>query len=222
MNSRKPKNLVDLFLQQKPRSYKKGQIILRPDDNFTAIFYVEKGFVKVYSLTEAGDQKNHIIYKQGDIFPLVAIFTETKGDVFFETIDKTLLRKLEKDDLFNLIKTDNKILLEVIKKIAAIMRIYVARIDGLEYTKANARIIDHLLFLSERFGRKQSKKILIQVPLTHKDIAESTAISRETVSREIEELQKRKLIGHRNKFIVIKDIKKLEKELIYQQDSKKI
>ncbi|MCL6096835.1 MAG: Crp/Fnr family transcriptional regulator [Patescibacteria group bacterium] len=222
MNNRKPKNLVDFFLEQKPRSYKKGQIFLRPDDDRTEIFYLEKGFVKAYSLTEEGDQKTHIIFKKGDIFPLVSIFAPPAEDVFFETIDETILRKLGKKGFLDFIKKDNKFLFEVIEKIAALMRVYIDTIDSLEYIKADARIIDHLLFLSERFGKKQRKKILIQVPLTHKDIAESTAISRETASREIELLKRKKLIDNTSKHFIIKDIEKLKKELLFHRDFKKL
>lgn len=216
------KNLVGLFMEKRPRFYKKGQIIIRPDDTSIEIFYVEKGYVKVYSLTEHGEQKNHIIYKAGDIFPLVASFIPTKRSIFFETIDNTVLRVLEKEYFFNAAKADTKILFEVINKITQLMRVYVERIDGLEYTKANSRIIDHLLFLADHFGKRKGKKILIEVPITHKDIADSTAISRETVSREMEELKRKKLITNKSKYILINDIKKLERELTLHSDSKKL
>lgn len=222
MNNRKPKSLVDLFLKQKPRLYKKGQIILRPDDNISGIYYIEKGFVRGYSLTKDGSKKTHLIYKAGNIFPVVAAFSPKISDTFFETIESAILRKIEKNDFFNLIKKDNIILFEVIQEISMQMKIYVARLDGLEYIKANSRIIDHLLFLSEHFGKKQNKNIFIQVPLTHQDIAESTAISRETVSREIELLKRKNLIINKNKHFIINDLRKLKKELNLQQDLKKL
>lgn len=222
MKNNNSNDLVSLFMKQRPRSYKKGQIIIRPDDTSVGVYYLEKGYVKVYSLTEHGEQKNHIIYKAGDIFPLVASFNPTKRSVFFETIDNAVLRVLEKEYFFNIIKADAKILFQVMKKITELTRVYVERIDGLEYTKANSRIIDHLLFLADHFGKRKGKKILIEVPVTHKDIADSTAISRETVSRELEALKRKKLINNKSKYIFINDIKKLEKELALQYDSKKL
>ncbi len=219
---RDTKNLVGLFLEQKPRLYKKGQIIIRPDDTLTSVFYIEKGFVKGYSLTEHGEQKNHIIYKSGDIFPLVSAINPTGRISFIETVEKTQLRKIDYEKFINLIKSDNSLLFEVTQKIIGLMREYIDRIDGLEYTKANQRIIDHLLYLASYFGKRKGKKILIEVPITHKDIAESTAISRETVSRELETLKRKKLIQKSSKFTIINNIKKLEKELYLQFESKKL
>nr|MBI5455506.1 Crp/Fnr family transcriptional regulator [Candidatus Levybacteria bacterium] len=216
------KNLADLFSEQHPRSYKKGQIIIRPDDTSNGIFYLEKGHVKSYSLTEQGEQKNHIIYKTGDIFPLIRSFIPTNRSVFFETIDNSTLKMMEKEYFFTTIKADAQILFEITKKIIEIMKTHIERLDGLEYTKANSRIIDYLLFLADHFGKRKGKKILIEVPITHKDIADSTAISRETVSREIEELKRKKLIGDKNKYILIKNIKKLERELKLQSDPKRL
>lgn len=216
------KSLVDLFLEQKPHLYKKGQIIIRPDDTLTSVFYVEKGFVKGYSLTEHGEQKNHILYKAGDIFPLVAAIHPTGKISFIEAIEKTQLRKIDYEKFINILKSNNSLLFEVTQKIIILMREYVDRIDGLEYTKANQRIIDHLLYLASYFGKRKGKKILIEVPITHKDIAESTAICRETVSRELEALKKKKIIQNTNKFIIINNIKKLEKELNLEFDSKKL
>ena len=219
---RDTKNLVSLFLEQKPRLYKKGQIIIRPDDTLTSVFYVEKGFVKGYSLTEHGEQKNHIIYKAGDIFPMVAAISPIGRVSFIETVEKTQLRKVDYDKFINLIKSDNSLLFEVTQKIIAFMRKYIDRIDGLEYRKANQRIIDHLLYLANYFGKKKGKKILIEIPTTHKDIAESTAISRETVSRELEILKRKKIIQNSSKFIIINNVRKLEKELSLEFDHQKL
>ncbi|MCL4353289.1 Crp/Fnr family transcriptional regulator [Patescibacteria group bacterium] len=215
-------NLAEIFREQKPRSYKKGQIVIRPDDVFPGIFYVDKGFVKAYSLTEQGEQKNHIIYKKGDVFPLVNSFASRRTNAFFETVNNSSLRKIEYDEFIKLIRSDNDMLLDLTRRISDYMRIYIERIDGLEYTKARSRIIDHLLFLSERFGKANSKQIIIEVPITHKDIADSTAVSRETVSREMEKLKKDKLIQNKNKFLVIVDLNKLERQLLLQSDSKRL
>ena len=50
--------------------YRKGEFIIRPDFPPSGIFYIEKGFVRVYFLTGDGEEKLYIIYKEDEIFPI--------------------------------------------------------------------------------------------------------------------------------------------------------
>lgn len=72
MDNVSDKELVEFFQKKKSRVYKKGQVILHPDEETSNyIYYLEKGHVKVYSITEDGYEKCHIFYKPGEIFPLL-------------------------------------------------------------------------------------------------------------------------------------------------------
>lgn len=213
MENSESKKFVNFFLNQKLRSYRKRQVIIRPDDKPLGVFYIEKGYVKVYSLLENGEERNHVFYKQGDIFPLVWTFNNIRRDVFFEAFSDTLLRRADRQEFIKFIANDSKMLFEILHRAIAILNVYADRIDTLEYTKTKQRLIDHLLFLARRYGIKQNKKITIQIPLLHKDIAANIAMSRETTSRDLEELQKKGLIEQKGHQISINSLSKLKKEL---------
>jgi CRP-like cAMP-binding protein len=57
-----------------------------------------------------------------------------------------------------------------------------------------------------RFGKETEEGMVIEVPLRHQDIASSINASRETASREIAVLERKKLIENKRFYIVLKDI----------------
>lgn len=206
--------LLRFFTKGKEISYKKGEIIIRPDDAPSGVFYINKGYVRVYSITVDGDEKIHIIYKKGEVFPLLWAIRDIRKDVYYEALDDLKLRRVSKDQFTDFIKEDPVVLHELIDRLVFHFSVFVDRVDILEISKAYPRLVAKLLFLSKRFGKKSGRGILIQAPIAHKDIAGLISMTRETVSREFEKLEKRGLIGYKKHLIVIKNEKKLKDELL--------
>ncbi len=205
--------LNELFQQAKQVKYHKGDIILRPEDSSSYAYFIEQGSVKVYSLTEWGDEKIHILYKTGEMFPLLWIFDQIPISKYYEAIEDITLKKVSREEFLQYCKEHTDFLFEVTKKIISMMDVFTDRVENLEYTKASARLISRLLYLAKRFGEQNGKQIKIVVPLTHKDIANTIAMTRETASREFTKLEKKKLIGYESHHIIIYDKTKLEAEL---------
>jgi CRP-like cAMP-binding protein len=74
-------------------------------------------------------------------------------------------------------------------------------------------LISSLLSLTKRHGKKYGKNIIIELPIGHKEIANSIAMTRETASRDLEKLTQKRIISQKCHFIVINDLKKLKREL---------
>ena len=205
--------LEDFFMKGRSIRAPKGQVVIRGDDENPDIYYVGKGFIKVYSINDEGEEYLHIIYKQGDIFPLIWIFRNRLRRVFYEAMTDSVVWRLPKERFLEYIKANTDIVsYSVIEKLAEQFNIYADRLDNLEYRSAGERVVYRLLFLASRFGQRSGDKLIIDAPLTHKLIAESVNLTRESVSREIESLTKAGLIGTQNGKIVIKSIKKLSQE----------
>lgn len=209
-----PRNLSSLFLERgKQLIYKNGEIILRPDDTPSGVYYIEKGFVKVYSITQDGDEKLHIIYKSNQIFPLMWALEDVHKDVYYEALGSIKVTRISKEIFKQFIEANPYALKDIIGRLVLHFNIFVDRVDNLEITKAYPRLVACLFSLANRFGRKSKKGVIIDIPIAQKDIANSINMSRETASREIEKLEKKGLISYKNHLIFIKNIKNLEGEL---------
>lgn len=206
---------VEKFFQKyKQKTYKRGQIILHPDEEPpTDIYFIESGHIKVYSLTEDGNEMCHLFYGPGEMFPMVSFFINQTRDVFFEAMEETVIRKADKDEFMSFIKSNGKYLMDIILRLSRVLKVYADRIDNLEYTKAYTRVISRLLSLSERFGKEYQGSVLLEIPVTHKEIASTIGLTRETTTRELLILMEKGLINQKGHLIVINNIDKLKREL---------
>lgn len=66
--------------------------------------------------------------------------------------------------------------------------------------------------LVRQYAISEKKGNIINLKLTHKDLASQAGLSRETVSREMKKLEKRDLISYRQNLINIKNLKLFEEE----------
>lgn len=204
---------VEFFSSSKVLHYKKGEIIIRPEQTPSGIYYIEDGYVKIYSITEDGDEKLHVIYKAGEIFPLVWALKNIQRESFYEAISNVTVRKVAKGDFLNFINTSQQAMAELTELLISTFNVFIDRVDNLEISKAYPRLVDQLLFLAERFGVKRDGAVVIEAPITHKDIGNSIAMSRETASREMENLEKKGLVHYTDHLITITDLDKLTTEL---------
>ncbi len=205
--------IADFFSQSKPFRFRREEIVLRPDYINPGVNYLEKGNVKVYSITEDGYENIHLIFKPGEIFPLLWVFRGVNREVYYEALDEVVIRRVTKEAFLDFLKENPDALLELIDEILTVSNVYVSRIQDLEHMKSYPRLISRLISLSERFGKRSGGKIIIDVPLTHHDISDSINMTRETTSREMEELIRKKLISYKKRIITIRDMAKLKKEL---------
>lgn len=213
LKSRPQTKLIEQFKEGRLLHFRGREIVLRAGEEPQGIYYVNSGFVRAYSITDQGEENIHIIYQSGDIFPLVWAFKGIVRNIFYESVGPSKLFRLGKDDFINLVRDYPEVPQLLLQQLTDQLDVYADRLDNLEYTSASERVVYRLLFLGGRFGEKQGSKIVINLPSTHQHIARSINLARETVSREIEKLERRKLVSYKKRLLVLNDVQKLE-ELI--------
>ena len=208
-----------LFQKGQPLTYGKGQVILGNDPRPNGVYYIHSGYIKVYSISNQGEQKIHIIYGSGEIFPMTWAYLGVQANpVFYETISDTVVWRMSRDWFHHFIDTRHDVSQAMSQQLAQQFRIYAERIDNLEYKKASDRVIYRLIFLASRFGIKEKDGILIDPVLTHEIIAATINLARESVSRELERLESKKLIKVRRHHILITDLQGLAAQIGKESD----
>ena len=175
-------------------SYTKGEIILRPTDETADIYFIESGLVKTYSVDEHDEQYLHVIYGKDEIFPLAWIIDKEGLDVLYEALTDCEIIRLSKKIFMETLRTDVDITYSVLCKILDQFVIFAARVDNLEYKTARQRLAYRLIFLCHRFGKRDKNGGIVLPYLTHRDLASSINLARESVSRELGRFEKLNLI----------------------------
>jgi CRP-like cAMP-binding protein len=207
------KKLNPFFAQYKPLQYKKGQVILRPEDEIKYIYFIEKGYVKFYYLSEEGKELTFLIYKPGYIFPLLFTFLgDTTTKYYFEAHTPVTLRRAPREIFTELISTNTFLMFSLSQEVVIRWQELLNRMELLKLGTAGQNVAYVVAFCAGQFGAKRGNKITIDLPLAHKDIASMVGLTRETVSLEMKKFEQMGIITYKRNSIMIKDMNIFKKK----------
>ena len=204
--------LHTFFSEYKTAKYKKREIMLRPDDTPSCVFYLLKGYVRLYALSEAGEELTLIIFLPGDVFPLNFILGNIVNKYYLEALGAVEVKKIPPLDFSDFVHKNPQILFKIISKVLIRFTGVLERMEYLVFGNSYQKVASILFICAQRFGVKKNDEILIQVPLTHKDIGLIVGLTRETVSIEVKKLERKKLIRYLGRLIAVENLEKLKTE----------
>lgn len=192
--------------------YHKGEVILRAKDESRGVFYLTSGFVKLYSIAKTGQEFTLIIFKPGDLFPIMWAINNTPNDYFLGAQTAVSLRRAPREDFLEFVKNDPDVFFELTSRMLIRFGGLLTRMEYLVFGNAYNKVASILLICAQRFGAKVGQSVVIGVPLTHGDIANLVGVTRETVSVEMKKMEKEQIIGYLRRLIIIKNMRRLKKE----------
>jgi CRP-like cAMP-binding protein len=208
------KKIDEFFKQFKHQTYKKGEILVRADEDLSGVFYLTKGMVKQYAISNKGEELVINIFKPVSFFPMSWAINQTPNNYYFEALEELEIIKAPREDVVTFVKDNPDVLFDLISRVYKGMDGLLSRMVYLMSGEAKTRVIIELLIAAKRFGRKKDGEA-IELKISEKDIANQAGMARETVSREISKLKEKGLISLKNNRLLINDLHKLEDELTY-------
>lgn len=209
----KTKKFEDFYSQFEERIYKKGEMLIRSDDNPQGIFCLTKGYVRQYAISKAGIELTLHILKPISYFPMVWAINRTPNVYNFEALTNIEVGRAPRDDVVNFIKDKPKIIFELMSELLEDYSESLTRVEHLVFSDAYRRVISVLLYIAKHFGIDDNIQTFVEHRFTHQDIATLVGVARETASIEMLKLEKRGLIEYSDRLMVFKSIKNLEMEL---------
>lgn len=206
--------LDNFFCQYKKVSFKKGETILRAGEEPRGVYYLNKGYARLYSISKNAQELTFIIYKPRDFFPLIWTIANQQPLYYTEAVTAVELCQAPKEEFLAFIKNNSDVLLEITNRILTRFAGLLKRMEYSIFGNAANKVESIIVICAERFGIPHQEGILIQIPLTHQDLANLLGVARETVSLEMEKLQKNNIIGRQRKHLIVKNLQKLKEQSI--------
>lgn len=193
--------------------FKKSKLILWPEVQPSGVFYVKSGFVRQYLISNDGKEFTVNILKPGTYFPMIWALNNITNIYFYESLTETTLIKAPKNEVIKQLENHPDLLYDLTKRILSGLDGVTKMMNTLITGNAYQQVASVILVLAKRFGKSTNKKeIIVDIPLTHRLIGTLAGLSRESTSLELGKLTKNKIISSRKRFIIIKNLGKLEKE----------
>lgn len=209
----KVKITVDSFFSAYPtHAYKKGELLVRVDDQPLGVMYLTKGSVKVYAISHKGEEVIVNIFKPDSFFPLSWAISDLKNSYYFEALESVVLRRAPKEAVVQFLKKNPDVMFDLLTRMYRGIDGLLVKMTYLMGEGAYVRLVGELLISARRFGLFTG--VYCSLKLTERELAARTGLTRETVSRQVHELKKKKLLEITRDAIHITDITALEKEIL--------
>lgn len=214
MGINKTKEFEIFYKQFVIRNYKRGEMLIRSDDDPQGIFCLTKGYVRQYTISKTGFELTLHILKPISYFPMVWAINGTPNVYYFEALTPVEVGRAPRDQVVNFIKDKPTILFELMSELIEDYAESLTRIENLVFSDAYRRVISVLLYIAKHFGEKDSRGVIVRHRFTQQDIATLTGVARETASIEMVKLEKKKLVTYIDHSMLFENLKKLNAELL--------
>ncbi len=201
------------FANYKQFQYKKGELLITPEKGNINAFYLKTGSVKMYALSEEGEELILQVFRPGAFFPFMIFMADVKNSYYFQTMESTEVYVAPLPQVLEFVKNEPEILYDLANRFAHAIVGLTTRLEGMVFQGAYHKIISLFLYLVDKFGKEESGGRTIPLLLNHQDIASWVGIRRETASRQLEILKKTGLVIVKDQYYYVPEPEKLRQEL---------
>src|SRR5215218_4921126 len=171
------------------------------------LLFLLSGAVRLYKIYGDYKEATTALLKDSGVFGKLNLVEGRWQDVFAEAVTEARVASIQKSALERVIKSDLEFALRLFSSLSERLRQSDEVIESLLHREVSTRLATLLVNLGERFGEDD----LIDVRLTHQDLANMIASTREAVSKVMSEFQRDGVIETRNRRIAILDRDALSK-----------
>lgn len=207
------KAIETFFSKYQPMIYKKGELVLRAEDQPYGVYYLKQGFIRQYLLSPSGETFIVHIYKPGSFFPLTWIINDTPNVYHFEAMMSATVIRAPKEEFLSFLKGDARILFYATQRLALGLAGFLNRVAQLVLDDAYTKTILLVLYYADNFGEKTQEGIALRIPLTHREIASWIGTTRETASLQVETLVKKGFLIPKGRLLIVPDLSRLKGEM---------
>jgi CRP/FNR family transcriptional regulator len=183
------------------RRFEPKDTIFTPGDPDDQLYFLLFGAVRLYKIYGDYKEATTALLKDSGVFGKLNLVEGRWQDVFAEAVTEARVASVQKAALERVIKSDPEFVIRLFSSLSERLRQSDEVIKSLLHREVSTRLATLLVNLGDRFGEDD----LIDVRLTHQDLANMIASTREAVSKVMSELQRDGVIETRNRRIAILD-----------------
>lgn len=176
------------------KQYAKNQIVLFEEDTAKYMYFVYSGKVRIVKINEEGREQIISIHKKNDFFGEMALLDGKTSPATVIAYEESEIGLLSKTDFEEFILNNETTRHKIISLLCSRLRDSWAMIKILSFDNAEQRVMAVLDRLRELYGVTDDRGIIINVKLTHQQIASYASVARETVTRILNKLEKDAMI----------------------------
>ncbi len=185
-----------LFARRRAR---RGRVLFYPDDEAREVYYLEDGWVRLFTLTEKDEELTLAVVGPGELFGEAALLPDTRYGVFAEVMNPGHLFAASGEALKKLGAQYPEVYALLVRLLTERLWRVQARMKELRYKEVRPRLVRMLLALMREGERG------LEVALSHQDLAHLIGSTRETVTKILGELAIQEILELGYRKVVVRD-----------------
>lgn len=208
-----PKKMGAAHDSQTHKQFKKGEYIYLPEENADKIYFVTEGRVKIGNYGDSGKEITKAILNPGEVFGELSLIGQTERRDFAYAMEKTTCCVLTVDEMKNLMRNHGGLNLFLMKIMGSRVLQMEQRLESLVFKDSRTRIVEFILEMAEKNGQRVGYELVVRKFITHQEIANITATSRQTVTTVLNDLRNKNLLTFDRRRLLIRDLEALRREI---------
>jgi CRP-like cAMP-binding protein len=209
-----PKKMGDLHQSLNHRTFEKGEYIYLPDQSSDKIYFLTSGRVKIGTYGESGKEITKAILEAGQVFGELSMIGEDKRRDFAYAMETSEVCVLTTDEMKGLMRDHNGLSMFFMKIMGSRVLEMENRLESLVFKDSRSRIVEYLVNLVNSRGQRVGYEWVVRKFITHQEIANLTATSRQTVTTVLNELRSDNILTFNRKRLLVRDLDQLKEQIV--------
>jgi CRP-like cAMP-binding protein len=185
------------------RYFKARDIIFTPGDRDNQLYFLLEGTIRLYKLYGDFKEATTALLKDHGVFGTLSLVGGQSQDGFAEAVTDVRVAGVRKAALTEAIRRDPRLAVALFACFSERLARSDEVIESLLPREVSMRLATLLLKLGERFGERNGAGMVLSVRLTHQELANMIASTREAVSKVMSEFRREGSIEVHNRKITI-------------------
>ncbi len=182
--------------------FHRGDYLFMEGQMREAVYFVDRGLVKIFKVDVEG--REHIVNILGarSLFPHAGLFDDSAYPGTAEVLVDSTLFLIPMRSFEDLLRRYPEMMQKMIRALGHVIVQLQEKVQQLSVFDAKGRVMALLAHFIEEYGHKQVDGIHVNIPVTHTEMAQMIALSRESVNRIWNELRREGVLtGNKDEWI---------------------
>lgn len=192
------------------KAFKRGEYVFLPEEDADRIYFVFEGRIKIGTYSEEGKEITKAILGPGEVFGELALIGAAKRRDFAYAMEDTTTCILSMSEIKSLMREHDGLSLFLMRIMGRRVLDMEKRLESLVFKDSRTRIIEFLHQLALEKGQRVGYERVVRRFMTHQEIANLTATSRQTVTTILNELRNDNILTFNRRRLLVRDMDRLK------------
>ena len=194
---------------RKATNFKKGEIIYDVGDKNRTFFFLQRGFVKLGTITPSGNEIIYDVRKDGDVVGELCAYESPRSDRA-ATLEDTDAIPVPYNEVMEVLQKRPDLLTRLIEVFCRALSESYQQVITLAVDDTVHRLVKVLLRLAAKIGRPSGTRVELSTYLSQEELSQMVAARRERTSTALNFLRRRGMVHYENHGYLTLDVKALE------------